>query len=208
MLTDLPLFPLATVLFPGGTLALQVFEVRYLDMVQACRAQGTPFGVVALAGGREVRRAGAAPEQLHAVGTLAAIERYEVPQPGLILLGCRSTQRLRLLRPRCLPHGLWLADAEPLAEDAAVAIPPDLEHTRERLVQVLGQIRARHPGVPEPLPAQLADCGWVANRWCELLPMPLADKQRLMALDNPLVRLELVADILGGPGAWPAAAPL
>jgi len=41
---------------------------------------------------------------------------------------------------------------------------------------------------------------WVANRWCELLPMPLEQKQRLMELDNPLVRLELVSDFLGRSG--------
>ncbi|MDH4377833.1 MAG: peptidase S16, partial [Ramlibacter sp.] len=39
-------------------------------------------------------------------------------------------------------------------------------------------------------------CAWVANRWCELLPVPLELKQRLMELENPLVRLELVGDVL------------
>ena len=65
-LTSLPLFPLDTVLFPGGVLALRVFEVRYLDMVRKCRHAGAPFGVVALTAGHEVRRAGApAPERPH-----------------------------------------------------------------------------------------------------------------------------------------------
>ena len=50
--------------------------------------------------------------------------------------------------------------------------------------------------MPLTAPYQLDDCGWVANRWCELLPIPLALKQHLMELDNPLVRLELVSDIL------------
>lgn len=45
-------------------------------------------------------------------------------------------------------------------------------------------------------PYRLDDCGWVASRWCEWLPMPVELKQRLMALDNPLLRLELVSDIL------------
>lgn len=44
-------------------------------------------------------------------------------------------------------------------------------------------------------PYRLDDCGWVANRWCEWL-LPVELKQRLMALDNPLPRLELVSDIL------------
>lgn len=203
MLTDLALFPLSTVLFPGGVLALQVFEVRYLEMVQACRAHDRPFGVVALARGSEVRRAGQAPEELHAVGTLAVIEHYDTPRPGLILLGCRGTQRFRVRDPRCTKAGLWIAEGELLANDQPVPIPPDLAHTSARLADVLARLRQRHPSAPDPTPAELADCGWVANRWCELLPASITDKQRLMALDNPLVRLELVADLLGGPHAWP-----
>jgi len=58
-LTSLPLFPLDTVLFPGGWLPLRVFEVRYLDMIGRCQRAGAPFGVVALAQGQEVRTPGA-----------------------------------------------------------------------------------------------------------------------------------------------------
>ena len=85
-LSSLPLFPLASVLFPDGVLALRVFEVRYLDMVRKCHQTGAPFGVVCLTQGSEVRRAGAPDEQFHDVGTLAVIEQLESPQPGLITL--------------------------------------------------------------------------------------------------------------------------
>lgn len=199
MMTDLPLFPLATVLFPGGLLTLQVFEVRYLDMIGACQASERPFGVVALASGHEVRQAGAAPEQLCDVGTLATIEHCERPRPGLMLLSCRGVQRFRLHQPHCLPHGLWQADAELLTDDARIAIPADLKHTSDRLRQVLHEIRQRHPGVAQPTEAQLADCGWVANRWCELIPARLSTKQQLMSLQSPLLRLELVTDLLDSP---------
>ncbi len=74
-LTQLPLFPLGTVLFPGGRLPLRVFEVRYLDMVRRCHDAGAPFGVVALRQGSEVIVAGAPDEQLEAVGTLAHVTR-------------------------------------------------------------------------------------------------------------------------------------
>lgn len=197
-LTSLPLFPLGTVLFPGGVLALRVFEVRYLDMVRKCQAAGAPFGVVALAQGHEVRRAGAPPEQLHDVGTLAVIEQLDAPQPGLIVLRCHGTERFRITHRSHLPHGLWVADVEQLPADAQVRVPHDLRHAADALAQVLAALRARgddHP-LPVPTAAQLDDCGWVANRWCELLPAPLELKQRLMALDNPLLRLELVGDLL------------
>ena len=50
--------------------------------------------------------------------------------------------------------------------------------------------------MPILMPYKFDDCGWVANRWCELLPIPVAMKQQFMELDNPLLRLELVNDIL------------
>ena len=199
-LSSLPLFPLSSVLFPGGLLDLRVFEVRYLDMVRKCRDAGAPFGVVALAQGSEVRRAGEPHEQLHDVGTLAAIERLQAPQPGLLLLRASGRQRFRITARKRLPHGLWIADVQELAADAPVAVPPDLRASAVALQQLLATLHERDAAgdapVPQPSEALLADCGWVSNRWCELLPLPLELRQRLMALDNPLVRLELVGDVL------------
>jgi len=198
-LTSLPLFPLNTVLFPGGTLALRVFEVRYLDMVRKCQAAAAPFGVAALTAGQEVRRAGAPDEQFETTGTLAVIEQMQAPQPGLITLNCRGAERFRITRSSQLPHGLWVADVEQLPGDPYVPVPDDLRRTAAMLAQVLAGQQARQSATsqhPNPTPDQLQDCGWVANRWCELLPVPLPLKQHLMALDSPLVRLELVGDML------------
>jgi len=198
-LTHLPLFPLSTVLYPGGLLDLRVFEVRYLDMVRKCQAAGAPFGVVALAQGHEVRRAGAPEEQLHEVGTLATIAQLQSPQAGLITLRCQGMQRFRITARQRLPHGLWMADVQVLAADAAVSVPADLRHTATALQQLLESLHAQaepERALPQASAALLADCGWVANRWCELLPLPLELRQRLMSLDNPLVRLELVGDVL------------
>ena len=205
-LSSLPLFPLNSVLFPDGVLALRVFEVRYLDMVRKCHHAGAPFGVVALTQGHEVRQPGAPDERFHDIGTLAMIEKIDNPQPGLITLLCRASQRFRITERRHLPHGLWIADVEQLATDLAVSIPEDLLTTATTLAQVLASLRERdtNPGTTlPPSPTQLNDCGWVANRWCELLPIPLELKQQMMALDNPLVRLELVGDVLQRTGIAP-----
>jgi Lon protease-like protein len=186
-------------LFPGGLLALRVFEVRYLDMVRKCHQAGAPFGVVALTQGREVRQAGAPEEQFNDVGTLAVIEQIDTPQPGLITLLCRGSQRFRITQRSHLPHGLWIADVGHIDPDLMVPIPQDLRKASTALAQVLHTLKQRDPETPTaivPTAAQLDDCGWVANRWCELLPVPLELKQRLMELDNPLVRLELVSDVL------------
>ncbi|KRD26979.1 MULTISPECIES: LON peptidase substrate-binding domain-containing protein [Acidovorax] len=205
-LSSLPLFPLGSVLFPGGLLALRVFEVRYLDMVRKCHQAGAPFGVVALTQGREVRQAGAPEEQFNDVGTLAVIEQIDTPQPGLITLLCRGSQRFRITQRSHLPHGLWIADVGHIDQDLTVPIPEDLRKASTALAQVLHTLKQRDPDTPTaivPTAAQLDDCGWVANRWCELLPVPLELKQRLMELDNPLVRLELVGDVLERTGIAP-----
>ncbi len=198
-LSSLPLFPLGSVLFPEGLLALRVFEVRYLDMVRKCHQMGAPFGVVSLTQGHEVRQAGAPEEQFSEVGTLAVIDQLGTPQPGLITLQCRGSQRFRIVQRSHLAHGLWIADVTHIDPDMAVPVPVDLKKASQALAQVLHTLQQRDPDSPGallPTAAQLDDCGWVANRWCELLPVPLELKQRLMELDNPLVRLELVGDVL------------
>ena len=198
-LSSLPLFPLASVLFPDGLLALRVFEVRYLDMVRKCHQTGAPFGVVSLTQGNEVRQAGAPDEQFHDVGTLAIIDQLDTPQPGLITLLCRGTERFRITQRNHLVHGLWIANVGQLDRDLLIPIPDDLKKTATALMQVLHTLHARdalNPTAILPTTQQLDDCGWVANRWCELLPVPMELKQRLMELDNPLVRLELVGDVL------------
>lgn len=102
-----------------------------------------------------------------------------------------------------MKHGLWIANVTRQDDDIAVKIPEDLEDTADALGKLIQTLQSR--GVPAgqmPVlaPYRLQDCGWVANRWCELLPIPLELKQRLMELDNPLLRLELVGDILGRTG--------
>ncbi|MCE1249706.1 MAG: LON peptidase substrate-binding domain-containing protein [Comamonadaceae bacterium] len=201
-LSGLPLFPLHTVLFPGGLLPLRVFEVRYLDMVRKCQQAGAPFGVVALTSGQEVRQAGAVPEQFASTGTLACIEQLQAPQPGLLTLQVRGSARFAIRQPHRLAHGLWVADVEQLGDDPGVPVPPELRAIAQALAQVLARLhdQGRTPAQAPPTAAQLGDCGWVANRWCELLPAPLALKQQLMALQNPLLRLELVGDVLDRTG--------
>ena len=197
-LQSLPLFPLSAVLFPDGLLSLRIFEVRYLDMINKCRKAGAPFGVVSLTQGAEVRQPGVQ-EAFAQVGTLATIDDFEQPQPGLMLVRAIGAQRFRITSSDQLKHGLWVADVQSLQADMAVPVPEDLKSVADALQRLIQSLQVK-PGSPGPMPLQppwkLDDCGWVANRWCELLPLPVALKQRLMELDNPLVRLELVSDVL------------
>lgn len=201
-LSSLPLFPLGTVLFPGGILPLRIFEVRYLDMIGKCHKAGAPFGVVSLTQGSEVRQPGAS-EAFASVGTLATITEFDTPSPGLMVVRVSGAQRFRITASDRLKHGLWIADVQRLDDDMAVPIPDDLKNTSTALAKLIESLRQRAVApdqMPLQGPWQLEDCGWVANRWCELLPLPLPLKQRLMELDNPLVRLELVSDVLARTG--------
>ncbi len=219
-LTALPLFPLQAPLFPGGLLALRIFEVRYLDMISRCHKAGEPFGVVCLSEGSDTRRRasgmadskptgdGFAREAFYPVGTLARITKFERPQPGLMMIGCVGAQRFRVQRSEQLKHGLWVADVELLDNDAQVPLPDDLRFTREALQGLVRNIELSieqgaeqrgEAGFEMPLrkPYLWDDCGWLANRWCELLPLQPELKHRFMSLDSPVLRLELVADTLG-----------
>ena len=214
-LLQLPLFPLQSVLFPGGLLPLRIFEVRYLDMIGRCHKAGTPFGVVCLSQGTEVRRPqhldasagpsgdGFADEAFFEAGTLARITSLERPQPGLMMIRCTGTQRFRIQRSEKLRHGLWTGDVELMPDDPVVPVPDDLAFARDSLQQLVARIEQqidKADDMPLQQPYLWGDCGWLANRWCELLPPNPALKHRFMALDNPLLRLELVADTLGQMG--------
>jgi uncharacterized protein len=201
-LQSLPLFPLAAVLFPGGVLPLRIFEVRYLDMIGRCHKAGAPFGVVSLTQGSEVRQPGGK-EAFSPVGTLATIVDFDSPRPGLMMIRASGAQRFRITASDQLRHGLWVADVERLAPDMSVPIPDDLRVTSQALAKLIQSLESK-VDAPQQMPLQgpwqLDDCGWVANRWCELLPLSIQLKQRLMELDNPLVRLELVSDVLSRTG--------
>ena len=201
-LQSLPLFPLGAVLFPGGVLQLRVFEVRYLDMIGRCHKAGAPFGVVLLTQGSEVRQPGGK-EAFSSIGTLATISELENPRPGLMMIRASGAQRFRITASDQLKHGLWIADVERLPADMSVSIPDDLRVTSRALGKLIASLQQKTdaPGqMPLQGPWRLDDCGWVANRWCELLPLPMPLKQRMMELDNPLVRLELVSDVLARTG--------
>ena len=191
-----PLFPLGTVLFPDGVLPLQIFEVRYLDMVGKCIASGSPFGVVLLTEGREVRTP-EGQERFHPAGTLASVHDSAMSAPGLMQVSCRGGARFRILSSERRPNGLWMAETELLEEDHAVPVPSELQGAADALDRVLASLdevpEQRWPVLP---PFRLDDCGWVANRWCDLLPLPNEQKYRLLMLDNPVIRLELLHDML------------
>ncbi|MBX3641868.1 MAG: LON peptidase substrate-binding domain-containing protein [Rubrivivax sp.] len=195
----LPLFPLQSVLFPGGQLALKIFETRYLDLVADCLRRQRPFGVVCLLQGGEVR-SGPGAVRFEGSGVLARLDEVDGEQPGLLHARCSGTQRFRLDGPATQQaDGLWLGDAELLPDDTVTVPQAQFLPTVRALANAIATLKSQGTE-PFPLPHRLDDAGWVANRWCEILPIPLAAKQKLMELDDPQVRLQLVHEYLRGKG--------
>jgi hypothetical protein len=193
---ELALFPLGTVLFPGGLLPLKIFEPRYLDLMTRCLRERSGFGVVALREGREAAQS-AHPTLFERVGVLAELVDVDASQSGILLVRTRGTRRFRLQSRRQQPDGLWLGDATLLPPDTAVPLPAERHEVAAALTRAIAALAAQ--GV-EPFfePHQLDDAGWVASRWCEVLPLPLAAKQRLMEDSDALRRLAVVEEYLRG----------
>ena len=196
-LTELPLFPLGTVLFPGALLPLQLFELRYLQMIGECERQGTGFGVVTLTQGREVHRPGETAEQFEPIGTRVQIERIERPQAGLVLVWCRGVARFQIHSTAQRSDGLWRGQVQALPPEPSLAVPEHLQHLSDQMHGALQSLSAQPSVVPQWNEAwRLQDCGWLSNRYGELLPLPLTMKYRLFALQEPLMRLELIGDLV------------
>lgn len=166
---DVFLFPLGTVLFPGGMLPLKIFEQRYLDMTKACLRDNLPFGVCLIREGREVGTA-AVPES---VGCLATIEQWDMPHTGMFHLLTRGGERFRILETRVAANGLLSGEVEMLPPPASGAPDADCVALLQR---VIAQVGAEN----FPQPVRLDDAAWVVYRLAEMLPFPMAEKQLML----------------------------
>ena len=197
MAAELPLFPLRAVLFPGGLLSLKVFEARYLDLMGSCLRESRPFGVIGLRAGGEVHVGGGDDEdvQLEDTGTLADLIDLDSAAAGILQVRCRGTRRFSRGATSQRADGLWLTQPTLLDDDEAEVPAQQYLGTVRGLASAIATLKAQ--GAEPFLEPHLFDrAGWVANRWCEILPISLAAKQKLMELPDPQVRLQLVDEFL------------
>ena len=171
--------------------------MRYLDLIKQCQRDGRPFGVVMLHQGREVQQAGVM-ESPGTWGCLAHLELVEELQPALLRVQCRGGQRFRLLQSERGAYARWRGQAQLFDPDPVAAIPPSLQPLADRLGQLIAdaQRRGMEAMLPLAAPYRLDEAGWVANRWAELLPLAVPFKEHLLSTDDPLKRLELVAQVV------------
>lgn len=180
---EIPLFPLNTVLFPGGPLPLRIFETRYLDMLSHCLKHGQGFGVCLIEQGSET---GAA--RTYTVGTLARIHDWSNGPDGLLHILALGARRFRVTRMRTQHNGLNVAEVEWLPDEPAMPLPETARPLAEALRQILAQIQERYTAVT---PAY-EDASWVGYRLAELLPLPDAQRQYLLEISDAGMRLDIL----------------
>lgn len=183
---EIHIFPLNTVLFPGGVLPLKIFEQRYLEMTKVCISQDRPFGVCLIKEGQETGTP-AVPQE---IGCLARIAQWEMPQLGVFHLRTEGTQRFRIVRSSVGKNGLIAAAIETLPLEPDVAPLDTL--CREVLQAIIAKVGAEH----FPAPHRFDDAAWIGYRLSEVLPIGLDARQRLLQMSDPLARLAELNQIL------------
>ena len=184
---DVPLFPLNTVLFPGGPLPLRIFESRYIDMISHCMKTESPFGVVLIKDGRE---AGSA--STYATGTLAKIVDWYQGSDGLLGVTAVGEQRFQLLSTRTQDDGLNIGTVKEIAVEPTMPLPDEYDYLRSILRGVLDDLGRLY----ESLPRDDDDAVWLSYRFIEILPMDLTQKQQLLESSDTLARLELIDELM------------
>ena len=194
----IPLFPLGTVLFPDGVIALKIFEARYLDMIKRCLKEKTSFGVISIIKGSETQVGESVETSFANIGTLASIEDFDPVQPALYMTRSLGTQRFKLLQAKQEVDGLWLGEVELIENDPLTPIPPEHQYVAKLLQEIISVIESEDllGDAPFKIPHKLDDCGWVSNRLAELLPLSIAQKNHLLAQSNPRIRLDLITEII------------
>ncbi len=184
----IPLFPLHTVLFPGGPLALRVFEPRYLDMVSECLRNQQPFGVCLIQSGQEAGEAA----RPHLTGTFADIVDWQRGDDGLLAISARGKQRFHVLDTRVERDQLLRGTVQPLSPEPSAALPAESRY----MTEVLDQLFEHASDLYADVPKRADDASWVGYRLAEMLSLPMVRRQYFLELEDPLLRLSQLDEIL------------
>lgn len=187
MLT-IPLFPLNTVLFPGGVLPLKIFEARYMDLVSECLRTGKSFGICLISSGKEV--AGSA--KCYQIGTMAKIIDWDKREDGLLEIVVEGEQRFRLLEKRERPNHLAEGDVQLIDDDDDEELPVKYQLLSDLLRQIAEKFELSYRLEHE----KYDNAVWVGYRLSEVLPLESEERQALLEIDNPVNRLEQIQNAI------------
>ena len=184
----LPLFPLNTVVFPGGRLPLRIFEQRYIEMVKQAIADSSPFGICAIREGQET----GTPAVPYTVGTLVRITDWDMPEAGILHIDTQAEKRFVVRHTQVEPSGLLVGTVDDISAEPAIAIP----HELELAVEILRHIIDEHGQAHFPDPHAFDDAVWVGYRLSEVLPLKLSIKQNLLEMNDSVTRLRILTEFL------------
>jgi Lon protease-like protein len=184
---EVPLFPLKTVLFPGGPLPLRVFETRYLDMISTCLKENRGFGVVLIRDGEEV---GAT--STYEVGTMAEIVDWYQGSDGLLGVTAEGRERFRISRTRRQKDGLNLGTVEFLSPEPRMALPERFSAMARILQEVMDDLGSHYQEIEK----HYSDASWIGYRFAEILPLPMEQKQQYLEMNDPERRLDMLRPLL------------
>ena len=184
---QVPLFPLNTVLFPGGPLPLRIFETRYIDMVRDCVKNDAPFGVLLIRHGQEV-----GPATTFDVGTLARITDWYQGSDGLLGVTAIGESRFHVISSHRESSGLNVGEIELLPDEAPMPIPDEYQDMPHILAGVLDDLGRLYESVER----HMDDAAWVSSRFIEVLPIDLETKQACLEAANPAERMRLVQELV------------
>ncbi len=189
----IPLFPLRTVLFPGGTLPLRIFEPRYVDMVRWCMRESSGFGVVLLKEGSDVldSSVAAALPNIFSVGTEAQIIDFDQADNGLLGIVARGGEKFKVLGCEVASDGLLQGQVQPLTEPAG-----QIADDYQPLLDVLNDLLA-HPLIQELNPqTDTSEDLSVSYRLADLLPIAPELKQAFLEMADPQERLAQLQQVV------------
>ena len=185
------LFPLHTVLFPGGPLPLRIFETRYTDMVRRCMREQRPFGVLMIQEGDEAGEVATTAT----VGCTARIADFHTLQDGLLGISCVGEHKFRVSRVWRATDGLNMGEVTWLPAEPAVTLPERYAHLAETVRRALEDLTEHY----EHVERKFDDAAWIGARLTELLPIELVDKQALLELEDPIERLDTLLAVVPTP---------
>lgn len=184
---SVPIFPLHTVLFPGGPLPLRIFESRYLDMVSRCLKEEKMFGVILILSGSETGEA-----KTSSIGTLAGIRDWYQGSDGILGVTAIGASRFRLEKASREPDGLYVGEIAPLEPEPPAALPDEFRPMASLLEIVIDDLGKLYEDVEKAYD----DATWVGCRFAEILPISQDQKQHCLELSDPIERLTFVRPLL------------
>lgn len=184
----LPLFPLQTVIFPGGLLPLRVFEPRYMEMVTQAISDHAAFGICAIREGRDIDVAA----KHYTVGTLVRVVDWDMPQPGILHIQTQALERFVVRSSHTESNGLRIGDVDDVSPEPPTLVPADFALAAEILYQIISELGLEKFAQPH----DYNDAVWISYRLSEVLPLKLSIRQNLLEMNDSQARLAILTDFL------------